>query len=161
MTLPVHRHPGRMLERTFPGWGEPIAAEFDELFEHMNHLLKSTAAMPSLTESMAWSPLADMSETDEAYLVECELPGIKREDIDVEISERELTITGEFKEREREGTLRRSTRRSGRFEYRALLPTEVKAEDVSATLADGMLTVTVPKAQAAKPRHIEVTAKPK
>jgi HSP20 family protein len=60
-----------------------------------------------------------------------------------------------FAEREREGVLRRSARRTGRFEYQTLLP--VKAEEVSATLHEGVLTVTVPKAQATKPRHIEIT----
>ncbi|MGW6390972.1 Hsp20/alpha crystallin family protein [Streptomyces sp. NPDC055103] len=97
-----------------------------------------------------------MHETDDAYVVEAELPGIK-EDIDVEVSGRELCVTGEFKEREREGVLRRGARRTGRFEYRALLPVEVKAEEVKANLADGVLTVTVPKTQAAKPRHVEIT----
>ncbi|ALO92363.1 Heat shock protein [Streptomyces hygroscopicus subsp. limoneus] len=150
MTLPVrHRH-GSLLERAYP----PIAAEFDELFERMNRFLQSAA--PSRTEPMAWAPLADLSETDEAYEIECELPGIKREDIDVELGGRELHITGELKEREREGVLRRATRRTGRFEYRALLPTDVKAEDVRAALADGILTVTVPKAQAVKHHHIEI-----
>ncbi|MEV8562010.1 Hsp20/alpha crystallin family protein [Streptomyces sp. NPDC051917] len=72
--------------------------------------------------SGTFSPLADLQESGETYVVEAELPGIKREDIDVEVSERELCITGEYKEREREGVLRRSTRRTGRFEYRALLP---------------------------------------
>ncbi|WP_333482348.1 Hsp20/alpha crystallin family protein [Streptomyces sp. RPT161] len=70
---------------------------------------------------------------------------------------RELPITGEHKEREREGVLRRSTRRTGRFEYRALLPADAKAEEIEATLSEGWLTVTIPKAQAAKPRHIEIS----
>ncbi|MEU9124975.1 Hsp20/alpha crystallin family protein [Streptomyces sp. NPDC048506] len=82
------------------------------------------------------------------------LPGVKREDVGIEVSERELCITGELKERE--GVLRRATRRAGRFEYRALLPTEVRTEDVHASLVDGILTVTIPKTQAAKPRHIEI-----
>ncbi|MFD6227451.1 Hsp20/alpha crystallin family protein [Streptomyces sp. NPDC060232] len=154
MTLPVRHRPGRLLERTFPAlsWGEPVASEFDELFERMNQLLASAA--PAGT----WAPLADMHETDDAYVVEAEIPGVKNEDIDVEIGDRELCITGEYKEREREGVLRRTTRRTGRFEYRALLPAEVKAEDVTATMSDGVLTVTVPKAEAGKPRHIEITA---
>ena len=80
-------------------------------------------------------------------------PGVKRDNIDIEISERELRITGEYEEWER--VLRRSARHTGHFEYNSLLPTDVKA-DVNATLSDGVLTVTVPKAQAAKPRHIEI-----
>ncbi|MDT0469509.1 Hsp20/alpha crystallin family protein [Streptomyces gibsoniae] len=89
--------------------------------------------------------------------VEAELPGVERDDIDVEVSERELRITGDYKEREREGVLRRSTRRTGRFEYRALLPADVKSDEVKATLSDGVLTVTVPKARATKLRHIKIT----
>lgn len=53
--------------------------------------------------------------------------------------------------------LRRSTRRTGRFEYETPQPCDVKADEVSATLHDGAPPVTVPKAQAAKPRHIEIT----
>ncbi|UKY47943.1 Hsp20/alpha crystallin family protein [Streptomyces inhibens] len=155
MTLPIrHRH-GSLMERGFP-WHEPMTADFEDLFERMNRFLQSASLTPSLTETMNWAPLADMHETDDAYTVECELPGMKREDIDVEITERELCISGELKEREREGVLRRRGRPTGRFEYRALLPTDVKAEDVQATLSDGVLTVTIPKAKAAKPRHIEI-----
>ncbi|OAH13674.1 Hsp20/alpha crystallin family protein [Streptomyces jeddahensis] len=65
---------------------------------------------------------------------------------------------GEFKERERAGTLRRSTRRTGRFEYRTLLPGDANAEGVNAALRDGVLTITVPKAETTKPRHIQITA---
>jgi HSP20 family protein len=157
MTLPVRHRPGTLLERAFP-WQEPLATEFDNLFDRMNRLLEAAGpAGPRWAETVAWAPLADLRETDEAYAVECELPGIKREDIDVEVGERELRITGEYEEREREGVLRRATRRTGRFEYRALLPADVKSEDVSASLTDGVLTVTIPKIQAAKPRHIEIT----
>ncbi|MGW3247965.1 Hsp20/alpha crystallin family protein [Streptomyces sp. NPDC001070] len=155
MTLPAHRRPARLMER-FPalGWGEPVAAEFDELFDRMNQLLASAAAA---APAGAWSPLADMHETDDAYVIEAELPGIKCEDIDVEVDDQEVRITGEYKEREREGVLRRSTRRTGHFEYRALLPSGVNAEQVKAQLSDGVLTVTVPKAQSATSRHVEIT----
>ena len=57
---------------------------------------------------------------------------VKRDEIDNEMSEREIVISGEFKERERAGALRRGTHRTGQFEYRALLPGEVNAEGVSA-----------------------------
>ncbi|MFF4948846.1 Hsp20/alpha crystallin family protein [Streptomyces chattanoogensis] len=155
MTLPARHRPGHLLERGFP-WGEPLTAEFDELFERMSRFLESAA--PSLPQATAWTPAADLHETNEAYTVECELPGLKRDDIDIEVSGQEMCITGELKEREREGVMRRATRRTGRFEYRALLPAEVKSEEVSASLTDGVLTVTIPKAQAVKPRHIEITS---
>ncbi|PZH20799.1 heat-shock protein Hsp20 [Streptomyces sp. NTH33] len=156
MTLPVRHRAGGLLGRALPGlgWGEPAAAEFDELWERMNRLMESAAAAPA---GLAWSPAADIRETDDAYVIEAELPGVKRDDIHIEMSEREVRITGEYKEQEREGVLRRSTRRTGHFEYQALLPADVKAEEVSATLDNGVLTVTAPKAEAAKPRHIEIT----
>ncbi|MEU5097423.1 Hsp20/alpha crystallin family protein [Streptomyces sp. NPDC020996] len=156
MTLPVHHQHGRLLERSFPtlGWSEPIAAEFGDLFERMNRFLEAAGAAPAAT---VLSPPADLRETDDAYFVEAELPGIEGEDIDIELSERELCIAGEYKEQEREGVLRRSTRRTGRFEYRVLLPSDVKEEEVTATLADGVLTVVVPKSQGTRSKHIEIT----
>jgi HSP20 family protein len=136
------------------GWSGPAAAEFDELWERMNRLMEGAAAVPA---GLAWSPAADLRETDDAYVIEAELPGVKRDDIHIEMNDREVRITGECGEQEREGVLRRSTRRTGHFEYQAILPTDVKADEVSATLSDGVLTVTAPKAEAAKPRHIEIT----
>ncbi|WP_244303916.1 Hsp20/alpha crystallin family protein [Streptomyces lydicus] len=154
MTLPArHRH-GSLTERGTPR--SEMTTDFEDIFERMNRFLESAGLSRSLSETMAWAPLADMSETDDAYLIECELPGAKREDIDVEITEHDLAITGEITEREREGVLRRRGRPVGRFEYRALLPTDVKADDVQASLSDGVLKVTIPKAKAAKPRHIEI-----
>ncbi|MGW5465497.1 Hsp20/alpha crystallin family protein [Streptomyces sp. NPDC003996] len=106
MTLPVHHRPGQLMERALPslGWDEPIAAEFDDLFEQMSRFPEQAAGVaPSVR---AFSPLANLQESGDTYVVEAELPGIKREDIDVEVSERELCITGEYKERERKGVLR-------------------------------------------------------
>lgn len=80
-------------------------------------------AWPSfVTESGGWSPLVDIEETDDDHLVEAELPGVKRENVSIDLAGSELTITGEVKERERTGRLRQRTRRSGRFEYRVRLP---------------------------------------
>ncbi|MFD1663021.1 Hsp20/alpha crystallin family protein [Streptomyces caeni] len=156
MTLPVRHRPGSLLERSFParGRGEPAASGFDDLFERMSRLLETAATTPGTS---AWAPAAEMRETDDAYVIEADLPGIERDAIDIEIGERELRITGECKEREREGVLRRSTRRTGRFVYRVLLPADVKADEISASLGEGVLTVTAPKVRAAAPRHIRIT----
>lgn len=156
MSMPVRRNRGAgPLERP-RGWSRNPLAEFDELLSQMGGLLESTvgAAPPGLT---AWAPAADVTEADDAYRVEVDLPGVRRADVDVEVSGQELTVSGEIGEREREGVLRRSTRRTGRFEYRMLLPAEVNTEAVRAGMADGVLTVTIPKAEAVKPRHIEIT----
>jgi HSP20 family protein len=159
MTLPARRQrAGRPTELGVPSWTRDPLAEFDDLFSRIGRLLESTVGVGPVPGTMAWAPLADTSETDDAYVVEADLPGVKREDIDVEISARELVITGELKEREREGVLRRGTRRTGRFEYRALLPTDVKAEGINAALTGGVLTITVPKAEPVKSRHVEITS---
>jgi HSP20 family protein len=103
-----------------------------------------------------WTPLADVSETDDAYQVHIELPGIGRDRIDVQLVDHELIVTGEINEEENGGRRRRSSRRTGRFEYRTFLPGDIKPDQVSADLADGVLTVTVRKSHTAKPRRIEV-----
>ena len=82
---------------------------------------------------------------------------MRREDVDVELDGNELVVTGEVKERKREGLLRRRTRRIGDFEYRVTLPGDLKADDVAASLAHGVLTVHVPKAQTSKHSKIEVS----
>jgi HSP20 family protein len=73
------------------------------------------------------------------------------------MQDRQLVVSGEIKETEN-GRRHRSSRRTGRFEYRTYLPGDVKAHQVSAQLSDGVLTVTVPKSEAAKPRRIQVQA---
>jgi len=70
-----------------------------------------------LTGEGAWLPAADVVETDGAYVIEVELPGVRREDVDVELNGDELVVTGEVKERKREGLFRRRTRRVGEFEF--------------------------------------------
>jgi HSP20 family protein len=103
-----------------------------------------------------WAPPVDIEETDDAWIVEAELPGAKQEDVNVEVRENELIVTGEVKEKERKGVLRRRTRRVGQFEYRVMLPGEVDADGIDASLDGGVLTVRVPKPERTQPRRIEV-----
>lgn len=87
-----------------------------------------------------------------------ELPGVSRDDIGVELTGQELAITGEYKNTETEGRALARARRAGHFEYRVLLPGQADADKITASLADGVLTVTIPKAETDKPRRIEITA---
>jgi HSP20 family protein len=138
---------------------EPLT-ELEQVSERMRRMLEQTfggLGWPSpLREAAGWSPLVDIEEIDDAYVVEAELPGVQRQDVNVELVGRELTITGEIKERERKGTLRRRARRTGRFEYRVSLPDQVDAEKIDAKLAEGVLTVRVPKSERAPRRQIEI-----
>ena len=140
-----------------PARWDPFA-EFEELYARMGQLLGSPFDGGWQPLGQSWAPLADLSETDQAYLAEVELPGVARDDISVEMAGQELVISGEFRDTAKEGRALRRGRRSGRFEYRVLLPGQAEADKVTAALADGVLTVTVPKTAADKPRRIQVTA---
>ena len=105
---------------------------------------------PMLSTLDEFVPPADLEETDDAYLLEVELPGVDKNDLDVEVSGRRLTISGERRERERVGILRRRTRTVGEFLYEVVLPGEIDEDAIKATLAEGVLTVTVPKAASAR-----------
>lgn len=131
--------------------------EFEQVTDRMRRMLdESLGGWPSLLSEAAWSPPVDLEETDDAYVVEAELPGVKREDVNIEIAGNELSISGEIKERERKGVLRRQMRRVGRFEYRLRLPDQVDGDKIEANLDEGVLTVRVPKSERAERRRIEV-----
>jgi HSP20 family protein len=144
--------------RLAPERWEPLS-ELEQVSERMRRLLDQTfgdVGWPSAFREGAWSPPVDIEETDDAYVLEAELPGVKREDVEIEHAGTELTIKGEILEHERKGVVRRRTRRTGRYEYRVTLTEPVDGDKIVASLKDGVLTVRVPKSQKAKRRKIEV-----
>jgi HSP20 family protein len=130
-------------------------SDVGQLNERMRRMLEQTFG-GLLDEPIGWIPAVDIEETEDAYLVEAELPGVKREDVNIEVSGKELSISGELEERKREGVVRRRTRRVGHFDFRVTLPGEVDPESVAAKLNDGVLSVRVPKAERMQRRRIEV-----
>jgi HSP20 family protein len=130
--------------------------ELEEVRDQMAQLMDAVWPGNGFGDEDLWSPLVDIEETEDAWIVEAELPGVKRRDLKVEVRDSELEISGEIKERERKGVLRRRTRRTGRFDYRVTLPGATDAENIEANLSDGVLTVRVPKPDQARPRRIEV-----
>lgn len=152
MALPVrHSEPPSSLRRR---WSP--ARELEELHERMDQLMEDLWSGRTPNGDGIWSPLVDIEETEDAWIIEAEVPGAKRKDINVEVRDSELTITGEIKERERKGLIRRRTRRTGRFDYRVTLPGGASPDGIEASLDDGVLTVRVPKPEQARPRRIEV-----
>jgi len=107
-----------------------------------------------------WNPAVDLYEDKDSVFVKAELPGLKKEDIDVSLEDGVLTISGERKSEEKvEGKEAcRSERFYGQFRRSITLSSEVKADQVTAAYKDGVLTVTLPKVEAAKPKQIEVKA---
>lgn len=105
-------------------------------------------------------PAIDVSETDDGYVVSAELPGVSKEDIHVSIQDGLLTINAESKfeqKQEKEGRLVRQERRYGKYVRSLRLGGDVKEDKVKAVYKDGILSLTIPKAEEAKPRHVEVT----
>ena len=133
----------------------PFRGEFENLYTEMDRLAESV--LGERRGEGAWLPAADIVETDSAYLIEVELPGVWHRDVDVSLNGNELVVTGEVKEREREGWFRRRTRKVGEFEFRAMLPGNLKDEEAEASLAYGVLKLYVPKAESTKSRRIPVS----
>jgi HSP20 family protein len=104
-----------------------------------------------------WTPALDLYQTDDNLVAVVEIPGMKKEDIDISLHDGMLTIAGERTSVTGDGeTAGRSERFSGKFRRSVSLPTQVDAAKVSATYKDGILTVTLPKAEEAKPKKVEI-----
>lgn len=108
-----------------------------------------------------WSPALDLYQDKDAFTVKAELPGMKKEDITLSLHDGLLTLSGERRHEKAadEKSSVRNERFFGRFERTITLPTQVDGTRVSASYEDGILTVSLPKAEAAKPRQIEIASK--
>ena len=109
-------------------------------------------------EEREWLPAFDVSESDAEVIVKAELPGINVKDIDITLTDGLLSIKGQRRmEKEDKGhSYHRIERRFGSFSRSFNLGVEVKADSIDAGYKDGILTVTLPKAEKAKPKRIEV-----
>ena len=139
----------------WPGFNglSTLRNEIDRLFEapltelaRASHLLSGSASA------------VDVHEDKDSFVVKAELPGMKKEDIEVSLHEGNLSISGERKSEEKleEAEVYRAERFFGRFQRIVTLPAAVNASGIKAQYKDGVLTVTLPKAEEAKPKQIEV-----
>ena len=125
--------------------------EFTQLWNRMGQIFESGGqGVPE-----GWMPVVETEETDDAYVVRAELPGMKSDDVDIELRGNELRITGEVSEEKSGTTLRR---RRGKCAYRTTWPADADAEKTDAQLADGILSVRLPKKTEAQSRKIEIKA---
>ena len=124
--------------------------ELDRLFE---------VPLAELAGATNWAPAIELAEDKNNLVVTTELPGLKKEDIEVTLLDGTLTISGERKHERKveDAGVYRSERFFGRFQRSVTLPSEVAGNDVKADYKDGLLIVTLPKTEAAKPKKIGVS----
>lgn len=133
---------------------------FDEVFNLMSDFdrLGATSRSPTRSGDVMLAPACDITETKEGYVLAFDVPGMKKEDIGIELSGRSLIISGEKKREDeyREGQVYRSERSYGKFTRTFELPEGVNADLIEASCEHGVLKIAVPKAEEKKARRIEV-----
>ena len=131
---------------------------FREMTQLQNRFDRLFDAVGGRQES--WLPAVDVFDTQDAVVLKAELAGMNPDDIQIEVEDNVLTIQGErkFEEKVDEERYYRVERRFGSFQRSLALPQGVKADQIEAAYDEGILTVTVPKAEQEKPKRIEVQA---
>ena len=136
-----------------PGHMRTVHRGFDDLFEEF-------FGMPA-TRERTWVPRVDVNEHEDRFEVLAEIPGMEKDEITIEVQDRMLAIRGEKKdEEEKEGGGRHiRERRRGRFERTFTLPDNVDVGEIDAAYRNGVLTITIPKMEEAKPKEIRIDVK--
>ena len=134
--------------------------EFDRVLE--SPLYRARMGMPLRTNDVvgSWSLALDVAEKGDVFTIKASLPGIKPEDLNVTLEDNVLTVQGEVKEDEtiEEETYHIRERRFGSFSRSLRFPVPVNANEIVAAYDNGVLTLTVPKAEEVKPKRIEIKA---
>ena len=134
----------------------PTLGRLTDLRDEIDRLFESPLSRTS--EFLGWTPPFDVFEDKDNFVVKAEVPGMKREDINVSLHDGSLVISGERQNETRsEGTeVYRAERFFGKFQRVIALPAAVAPDKVKAQYKDGILTITLPKSEEAKPKQIEV-----
>jgi HSP20 family protein len=145
----------RALQRRWDPLGM-LEMPFNRLFEGLNSPF-AEEAFPLTT----WAPACDIYETEKEVVVKAELPGLKKEEVNVSIENNLLTIQGErkFEEETKKDNYHRVERAYGEFLRSFTLPAFVDTAKIGAEFKDGILMLTLPKREEAKPKQIEVKVK--
>ena len=136
---------------------DPLQA-FSLFRRRMDHLIRELDTSVGLPENagVQW-PKISLSESDEAYMIEAEVPGLSVDEIDVRVTTESVTLAGTRSVSAPEGySVHRQERRGAQFSRSFVLPTRIEVEAVAAAVKDGILTVTLPKHAEAKPRTIKI-----
>jgi HSP20 family protein len=143
---------------SMPAW--PTFGRLTDLRDEIDRLFESPLTELARTSQLfsGWTPPIDVYEDKDNLYLKMELPGMKKEDIELSLHDGSLSISGERKtENKYEGAdMHRSERFFGRFQRTVSLPTPVATDKVKAQYKEGILSVTLPKTEEAKPKQIEV-----
>jgi len=155
MSLVRYQAPTSVLWPSFDRW-TTLRNDLDTLFDLP---FWADASRQSQLFS-GWAPALDLHQNNDNIVALVELPGMRKEDIDISLQDGMLIISGERKEETKEGNgATRTERYTGKFRRSITLPSRVDMNKVSATYKDGILTVTLPKAEEAKPKQIKINSK--
>ncbi len=134
----------------------PSEEDVPAVFRAIDDMFQQVLAGP--VSSRPWIPAVDIVENPNELVVTADLPGIKKENVDVQIEDGTLTLTGSrnFEHEDRKEGFHRMERSYGSFRRAFTLPDSVDPEKVAAAFEDGVLTITLPKKELAKPRSIKV-----
>jgi HSP20 family protein len=136
--------------------------DFGSLQERINRMfddtIRSAATGDEELATGAWSPAVDIHETDDSFVVSADLPGLKKDDIQINVEDNTLTIKGEkkFEEKVPRDKYIRVERSYGTFVRSFSLPQNVDSTKIKATFKDGVLDLTLPKREEARPKKIAV-----
>ncbi len=140
----------------WPGFGRlnTLRDEIDRLFEEPLAVLARSSHLLS-----GWTPALDLYVDKDQFVLKAELPGMKKENIEVSLHDGTLSISGERKDQNehKDAEVYRAERFFGSFQRTVTLPAPVAADKITAQYKDGILTVTLPKTEEAKPKQIDVS----
>ena len=139
---------------------EPMR-EMVTLREAMDRLFDDAFTRPVGTAAGWQMPAIDMYQTDDDLVIRAAVPGLKAEDVQIDVTGDVLTIKGEFKQKDeaKEKNYHLREQRWGAFERRVLLPTQIVADKAKAEFENGVLTISLPKADEVRPKQITIKAK--
>lgn len=137
--------------------GELLRDQINRIFDHALTRQSASGEGSEEVSTRTWSPLVDVSEGSDALILEVELPGIDRNEVNITVENNSLSIRGERRfEKSEDDNYVRIERAYGPFSRSFTLPSNYNTDAVEANYADGVLTVRVPKAEEAKPRRIKI-----
>jgi HSP20 family protein len=139
---------------------EPVR-EMMTLREAMDRLFDDAFTRPFSANAGSIVPAIDLYQNEDEVVVKASLPGLRTEDVHISVTADVLTLRGEFKEEseQKENTYHLRENRYGEFERQVMLPTDVQSDKAKADFENGILTITLPKAETVKPRTINIKAK--